>query len=101
MADYMMEAIADFSKNKNTNISLVRVVIFQAEMVPIYLEQMEKASKPDSTIMGMVTAPLKNIGKAIRGMFASYFNTLKIRFYCDQIVKIIKCIIVIETKGTC
>ena len=68
MALAMMEAIAEFSKkNNNTAISLVRVVIFQEEMVATYLEQMEKAMKPGSSIMGMVTAPFRYLSDTIKG----------------------------------
>lgn len=68
MAITMMEAIADFSRrNQATTVNLVRVVIFQTEMVPTYLEQMDKATKPGSSIMDMVTAPFRYIGDTIRG----------------------------------
>ena len=68
MALNMMEAIAEFSKkNNNTAINLVRVVIFQEEMVSTYLEQMEKAMKPGSSIMGMITAPFRHLSDTIKG----------------------------------
>ena len=64
----MMEAIADFSRrNKTTSVELVRVVIFQKDMVPTYLRQMEKASKPGSSFFDMVKAPFKSFGRAIKG----------------------------------
>ena len=70
MALAMMEAIAEFSKkNTNISISLVRVVIFQEDMVATYLEQMEKAMKPGSSILGMVTAPFRYIGDTIKGRY--------------------------------
>ena len=70
----MMEAIAEFSRrNKNTSVELVRVVIFQKEMVPTYLRQMEKASKPGSSFFDMVKAPFKSFGRAIKGtLITSY-----------------------------
>ena len=75
MALAMMEAIAEFSKkNTNTTISLVRVVIFQEEMVATYLEQMEKAMKPGSSILGMVTAPFRYIGDTIKGRYKKRFS---------------------------
>ena len=70
MALAMMEAIAEFSKkNTNSTISLVRVVIFQEEMVATYLDQMEKATNASSSIMGMVTAPFRYIGNTIKSVF--------------------------------
>ena len=75
MADYMMEAIAEFSrKNKNACVELVRVVIFQKEMVPTYLQQMEKASKPGSSFFDMVKAPFKSFGRAIKGTLITGYN---------------------------
>ena len=68
MALAMMEAIADFSgRNQATTVSLVRVVIFQAEMVPVYLGQMDQANKPGSSILAMVTAPFRYISNTIKG----------------------------------
>ena len=70
MAVAMMEAIADFSKkNQTTTIRLVRVVIFQRDMLSTYLDQMAKATKPGSSIMNMVTAPFRYIGNTIKGTF--------------------------------
>ena len=69
MALAMMEAIVEFSKkNTKVHISLVRVVIFREEMVATYLEEMEKASKPGSSILEMVTRPLcRHTGDTIKG----------------------------------
>ena len=69
MADYMMEAIAEFSKrNKTTCVDLVRVVVFQKHMVPTYLQQMDKASRPGSSIWNMVKAPFKSMGRAVKAV---------------------------------
>ena len=70
MADHLMEAVAEFSRrNRNTSISLVRVVIYQEQMIPIYVKQMQKAGNPGSSIMDMVTAPFKSFTNAIRGIY--------------------------------
>ena len=85
MAIAMMEAVADFSKkNQATTVNLVRVVIFQAEMVPTYLDQMDKATKPGSSIMYMITKPFQYIGDAIRGswIFQSYVLVSLAKFNC-------------------
>ena len=68
MAVPMMEAIAEYSrKNKRTCISLVRVVVFQADMISKYLEEMKKAGKSGSSIFDMVTAPFRSIKKLFQG----------------------------------
>ena len=82
MADYMMEAIAEFSRrNKTTCVELVRVVIFQKEMVPTYLRQMEKASKPGSSFFDMVKAPFKSFGRAIKGTFVTSYKFETLSFH--------------------
>ena len=68
MALAMMEAIADFSrKNQATTVHLVRVVVFQADMVPTYLSQLDQANKPDSSILDMITAPFRSISNTVKG----------------------------------
>ncbi len=75
MAMAMMEAIAEFSKQKSPeHLSMVRVVIFQAFMVTIYHEQMQKATKPTSSLYSMITSPFRLFGKAIMG--ENYFTFL-------------------------
>ncbi len=70
MALYMMEAIADFSRqNQRTSVNLVRVVVFQGTMVAPYLEEMQKAGKPGSSFLGVVTAPFRFIGNKIRDLW--------------------------------
>ena len=74
MALAMMEAIADFSKrNQTTNVKLVRVVVFQADMVPTYLGQLDQANKLDSSILDMITAPFRYISNTVKGRSTSVY----------------------------
>ena len=52
MANYMMDAIADFAKAGATNVRLVRVVVFQEGMLQAYFSQMEKVSKDKTSLWG-------------------------------------------------
>ena len=62
MAQVMMEAIAAFSrKHQNSGLHLVRVVIFQRDLLPTYVDQMVKVTKVG--LLDMVTSPLKKLVK--------------------------------------
>ena len=68
MAVAMMEAVADFSKkNLPSNIGLVRVVIFQAEMVSAYVEQMKQAAFSGGGSVLNIPAVFKAIGNTVKG----------------------------------
>ena len=80
MAVTMMEAIAEYSrKNKGTCISLVRVVVFQTDMISKYLEEMKKAGKSGSSIFDVVTAPFKSIKKLFQGKGKVSFGNVQLR----------------------
>ena len=60
MANYMMAAIEEFSKRHPvSDVSLVRVVIFESDMVDTYLDQMYSAGKSGSGIMDTVKGYVK------------------------------------------
>ncbi len=75
----MMEAIAEFSKQKRPqHLSMVRVVIFQASIAAIYHEQMQKATKPASSLSRMINSSFRLTGKPIirENYFTFLFNKM-------------------------
>ena len=78
MARCMMEAIADFSRRyQGTGLNLVRVVIFQAELVPVYLTEMQKATQEGSSLFSLIKAPFTFVGNAIKGNEFLWFSQRK------------------------
>ena len=76
-----MEAIADFSKkNQSSNVSLVRVVVYEADMVSSYLKQMDIATKPGSSMMDMVKGSFKMMGSAIKGITGNILQNYVVFF---------------------
>ena len=70
MAVTMMETIAEYSrKNSATTIGLVRVVIFQTDMIAKYLEEMKKAANSGTSLLGLVTSPFKYVGRKVKGAY--------------------------------
>ena len=68
MALTMMEAVAEYSRrNKGTCISLVRVVVFQTNMIAKYIDEMKKAGNSGSSIFDVVTAPFRSARKFFKG----------------------------------
>ena len=71
MAVTMMETIAEFSrKNSKTTVSLVRVVIFQPDMISKYLEEMKRAANSGSSFLGGMTTPFKYVRRKVKGKYS-------------------------------
>ena len=69
MIEATMEAIADFCRNDDTtNLSNVRVVVCQDYMVTSYLQYIETATEPGSSVSDMIRTPLRYFGNAMHGI---------------------------------
>lgn len=61
MAMCMMESLAEFAKQNPRYLGLVRVVIFQPQMVQAYFSEMEAVSKGKTSFFGSVTKAFKRM----------------------------------------
>ncbi len=80
MALFMMECIGEFANsNKYKTLNLVKIRIFQADMVAIYLQKMEEATHKKSGFGAMISSGLKRFGSAIKGLY--FFTPCKYILY--------------------